>query len=137
MTDDLDAAERELAELTDKTSGLAAMGSLELHAAVAGGTLPHAVALMRYRAGLYDANFARHLAWDNVARIRAKRGLDMPGRFSMIPPDFGPMPHPAPGEQIITGKEAQWVRLLGSLNGRDAQHVADCLRELGGWVYRP
>lgn len=112
------------------------MGSLELHAAVTGGS-GHADTLLGYHQRLFELNQARMLAHMRVRDLRAAQGLPPPdGIFTQITPDFGPMPIPPSGSNVLTGKEASWVGLLGALNARDPRLVAACLEELDGWIFQ-
>jgi hypothetical protein len=125
-----------LALATARTEELAAMGSLELHAAVAAGA-SQAGALIRYHERLFQLNQALMFAYMQVRDLRAEQGLPPSvGKCPQIPPDFGPTPYPPPGSNMLTGRESTWVRLLGSLNARDHSQVAACLEELGGWIFQ-
>ena len=131
---ELEQAEEALAQATVRAEELAAMGSLELHAAVAAGP-SHARALLGYHQRLRQLNRVRMGAWARVRELRAAQGLPPPSRFTEITPDFGPMPRPAPGLNVITGRESTWVRLLCSLNGNDPGEIARCLQDLEGWIF--
>jgi hypothetical protein len=130
---ELEQAEEALAQATARAEELAAMGSLELHAAVAGGP-SHARALLGYHQRLGQLNRVRMGAWARVRELRAAQGLPPPSRFMQITPDFGPVPGPPPGSNVVIGKAAIWHRLLGALNGSDLSEISKCLQELEGWA---
>lgn len=131
---ELEQAEEALAQATARTEELAAMGSLELHAAVAAGP-SQARALLGYHQRLRQMNRMRLIVWMGMRDLRAAQGMPPPARFGEITPDFGPMPRPAPGSNVITGRESTWVLLLCSLNGDDIDQISKCLQDLEGWVF--
>lgn len=130
----LEQAEEALAQATARTQELAALGGLELHAAVAAGPAQARV-LLGYHQRLRYLNYLRATAWERVRELRVAQGLPPPERYAEIPPEFGPSPHPAPGSKVITGRESTWVRLLGALNGDDLPEITRCLRDLEGWAF--
>ena len=133
---ELEHAEEALTQATERARELAAMGSLELHAAVTGGP-GHASTLLGYHQRLFELNQAMMLAWMRVRDLRAAQGLPpLQGRPTQVTPDFGPTPIPPPGSNVLTGKESSWVGLLGALNARDPHMVAARLEELDGWIFQ-
>src|SRR5450755_2262247 len=132
---ELNQAEEAFAQATARAQELSAMGSLELHAAVTGGP-SQAAALLSYHRRLRAANDVRTIAYMRVRDLHAAQGLPpLEGPFTLIGPDYGPMPTAPPGTNIITGRESTWIRLLGSLNGGDLDQIAKCLGELDGWIF--
>lgn len=131
---ELEQAEEALAQATARAQELSAMGSLELHAAVAGGP-SHAGALLGYHQRLFELNQALMLAWIRVRDLRAAQGLPpLQGRPTQVTPDFGPVPGSPPSSGMVTGEAAVWHRLLGALNGRNLPEITKCLQELEGWT---
>lgn len=129
---ELEQAEQSLAEARERAEGLAAMGSLELRAAVEGGA-GHAQQLIDYDVSVREAS-GNTVAWYmRVRDLRESQGLPPIAAQHEINPDYGPMPAPEPGG-ILTGKAHLWSLLLGMLNARDVQRVARCLDELEGWT---
>ncbi len=133
---ELEQAEEALTQVTARTQELASMGSLELHAAVAAGP-SQARVLLDYHQRLRQLNRVRTATWMWVRELRAAQGLSSLGIYTEIPPDFGPMPRPAPGSNVITGRESTWVHLLAALNGDDVAEITRCLRDLEGWIFQP
>lgn len=131
--DELEQAERALAEAKKQAEEHAAMASLELHAAVVGGP-SHAKDLLDYHIHLWDLSRTMTARYLRVCQLREAQGLPPIERHFEIVPDYGPMPVPAPGENTLTGKPALWALLFGSLNGRNLDGVTRCLRELEGWT---
>lgn len=130
---ELEQAERALAEAREQAEGLAAMGSLELRAAVEGGP-DHAQQLIDYDVSVRDAS-RNTVAWYiRVRNLREAQGLPPIAPQYEINPDYGPMPAPEPGTNTLTGKAHLWVLLFGSLNGRDRDQIARCLGDLEGWT---
>jgi hypothetical protein len=127
----LDQVERAWAEARDRTSGLAVMGSHELHGAVAA-VQDAAAGLLAYHLRWREAFRAAEIAYIQLKQLRAQAGLPPPEQVDLAP-DFGPMPGPDPGSNVITGKGHYWIALLGSLNGSDLETIARCLGELNGW----
>jgi len=121
---ELERAEQALAEAKTRANGLATMGSLELHAAVAGGP-NHAHDLLNYHVRLRTANREMMAIYLHVRDLRAAQGLPPPALYHEIPPDFGPIP---------ADNEAAWHRLFGFLNGSSVDRIARCLEELKGWT---
>lgn len=130
---ELEQAERALLEAREKASGLAAMGSLELRTAVEGGP-SHAQQLFDYHTRMFDES-RNTVAWYmRVCDLREAQSLPPIEPQFEITPDYGPTPTPEPGTNTLTGKAHLWTLLLGSLNGRDLDQIARCLRELEGWT---
>src|SRR5689334_6382625 len=130
---ELEQAEKSLADAKARAEGLAAMCSLELHAAAAAGPDP-AARLVPYHQRLRQLNRTLMAAYLYVRDLRAAQGLPpLEGHYHEIPPDFGPLPIPA-GSRIVTGRESTWLRLLGSLDGDDLPQIAECLADLEGWT---
>ena len=128
---ELEQAERALLEAREKASGLAAMGSLELRTAVEGGP-SHAQQLFDYHTRMFDES-RNTVAWYmRVCDLREAQSLPSIEPQFEITPDYGPTPTPEPGTNTLTGKAHLWTLLLGSLNGRDLDQIARCLRETGG-----
>ena len=121
---ELEQAEQALAKAKTRVNDLATMGSLELHAAVAGGP-GHAQDLLNYHVRLRTANREMMAIYLHVRDLRAAQGLPPPEPSYEIPPDFGPIP---------AEKEATWHRLFGFLNGSNLNQIARCLEELKGWT---
>jgi hypothetical protein len=121
---ELEQAEQALSDAKARVNDLATMGSLELHAAVAGGP-SHAQDLLNYHVGLRTANKEMMAIYMHARNLPAAQGLPPPDPCYEIPPDFGPIP---------PDKEAFWHLLFGSLNGSDLDNIARCLDELKGWT---
>lgn len=131
--DELEQAERALAETPERAEGLAAMASLELRAAVERGP-GHAQQLLDYHTNLREVS-RNALAWYlRVRDLREAQSLPPIEPQHQITPDYGPMPAPEPGTDTLTGKAHLWTLLLASLNGRDLDQIARCLKELEGWT---
>ena len=83
---ELEQAKRALADAKTRVEGMAAMGSLELHAAVIGGP-SHAQDLLNYQARLRAANRTTIAMYLHVRDLRAAQGLPpLDGRYGEIPP---------------------------------------------------
>jgi hypothetical protein len=131
---ELEQAERALAQAKARAESLAAIGSLVLRDAVAGGP-SRAQGLLGYHVSLRRANQTLMEMYRHVCDVRAAQGLPPPGeRYHEIPPDFGPMPVQPPGVHDLTGKAALWFSLLAGLIGGDLDQIARCLDELKGWT---
>jgi hypothetical protein len=88
---ELEQADQALSDAKVRVNELATMGSLELHAAVAGGP-SHAQDLLNYHVGVRTANQEMMATYMHVRNLRVAQGLPPPDLCYEIPPDFGPIP---------------------------------------------
>ena len=138
----LHAAQAEFADATERAYGLAAMGQLELGAAIdqsrGVSAMPQLLAiacsLQAYHDSVVEAAFRKVQAWQQLCELSDTARVDRPPAFNMSGPAYGPMPAIEFGNGVVTGMPSVWLRLFGNLNGRDPYQVALCLKELDGWT---